>query len=141
VDRKFLSLINFRRYSKRRNLKNTKNFQHRIIRTSSNELKNYHTSTCQFYSNAEDSEVWLCCVTRKPSVSCRGSLSSSIRIPKRSRKRIRRFRRQSEQRTEINVFLTSGTALVYVPKLLSIPVNMVQLQLHGIIQGSWRNRR
>ena len=38
-----------------------------------------------------------------------------------------------ELRMEINVVLTSGTALLYVPKLLSMPINMVQLQPHGII--------
>ena len=38
-----------------------------------------------------------------------------------------------------NMVITSGTALLYVPKLLSMPVNMVQLQPH-IIRRSWRNR-
>jgi len=35
---------------------------------------------------------------------------------------MKRFRRQLEPWTEVNVVLTSGTALLYVPKLLSRPV-------------------
>ena len=43
---------------------------------------------------------------------------------------------------EVNVVLTSGIALLYVPKLLSasMPVNVMQLQSQCIIRRSWRNR-
>ena len=55
-------------------------------------------------------------------------------LPKWLRKQMWRFRRQLEPWMEVNVVLTSGTALPYAPKLLSKPVNMVQL--HSITRRS-----
>jgi len=47
----------------------------------------------------------------------RGLLSLSIS----NNNRIRRFRRQLELWMEVNIVLTSGTALLYLPKLLTMP--------------------
>jgi len=66
----------------------------------------------------------------------RGSLSSSIT----TQATVEVNKAQLEPRTEVNVFLMSGTVLLYVLKLLNMLVNMVQLQPHDIIQRSWRNR-
>ena len=59
----------------------------------------------------------------------RGSLSSSIptQVIAEANKEVQK---QLELRAEVKVVLTSCIALLYVQKLLNMPVNMVQLQLH-----------
>ena len=97
-----------------------KNIQHRVIRTSNNELRNYHTSTCHFhfFSSAKDSEVY-----------------GSTALPTQPIMEANKEVQLELLRTEVNKWYSSTLHA----ETAKYACQHGAAALHGVIRRSWRN--